>query len=212
MGNAYAGQGLPQQTQTAFTNATGGYQNLVDSPGALGQTNLQPYMNPYQKDVTDATMGELNRQETMQGNNLASQATQQGAFGGDRFAVQQAENNRNFDMTRAQTLAGLNQGNFNQAQQGAQFDINNRISGLGGLSDMSNMGFGFGQQLQQNQLASGAMQQQMQQQLIDAAKDQYGGYTGQGQNSLQAMMQALTGMFDPKKEKGSSSSMGITGK
>jgi hypothetical protein len=95
--------------------------------GSLANTSLTPYMNPFQQSVIDTTMGELNRQETLQGNAMQDQAQRAGAFGGDRMAVQQAENNRNFDMTRASTLANLNSANFNNAQQMGTNDLNRNM-------------------------------------------------------------------------------------
>ena len=98
-------------------------------PGSLANTGLTPYMNPFQQNVIDTTMGELNRQELMQGNAMKDEAQRAGAFGGDRMGVQQAENNRNFDMTRASTLANLNSQNFMNAQGQATNDINRDFQG-----------------------------------------------------------------------------------
>ena len=98
-------------------------------PGSLSGTNLSGYMNPFQQSVIDTTMGEMNRQEQLQNNSLQDQAQRVGAFGGDRMAVQQAENNRNFDMTRASTLANLNSQNFLNAQGQATNDINRDFQG-----------------------------------------------------------------------------------
>jgi hypothetical protein len=181
----------------------------------LATTDLQPYMNPYTKDVTNATMGELNRQEALQGNALAGQAQEQGAFGGDRFAIQQAANNRDFDVTRAQALAGLNQGNFQQAQQGAQYDINNRFNagqfGNQQLGSLSNLGFGFGQQLQNNQMRSGAMQQLQQQDIMNAIRGQYQGQTGQANDALNRLIQQLAGGSPGNSSKQTSGTTGLLG-
>jgi len=105
-----------------------GYRPSQVQAGSLANTSLSGYMNPFQRDVIDTTMGEINRQETLQNNALQDQAQRVGAFGGDRMAVQQAENNRNFDMTRASTLAGLNSQNFLNAQGQATNDINRDFS------------------------------------------------------------------------------------
>lgn len=132
-------------------NAMGAYNQMTGmtpsdiQAGSLPQTDLGGYMNPYQKQVTDATMSELNRQETMQDNALQDQAQRAGAFGGDRMAIQQAENNRNFDATRAQTLANLNSQNFNNAQNMATQDINRNFQ-----AQQSNQG------MKSNMMQSGA--------------------------------------------------------
>ena len=104
--------------------------------GQLSGTDLSGYMNPFQQSVIDSTMGELNRQELMQSNQMADQAQRVGAFGGDRMAVQQAENNRNFDMTRGQTLANLNSQNFMNAQGQATNDLNRNMQAQQGNQNM----------------------------------------------------------------------------
>jgi hypothetical protein len=124
------GMGMWSQMGQGLGNAIGTYSDMASmrpdqiQAGSLANTNLEPYMNPFQRQVTDATMSELNRQETMQANAMRDQAQRAGAFGGSRMAVQEAENNRNFDATRAQTLANLNSQNFTNAQGQATNDIN----------------------------------------------------------------------------------------
>jgi hypothetical protein len=185
---------LAQNVQQGSAQAGQTFSGMQQGQGPLANANLQPYMSPYQQNVIDTTMGEMNRQENLQANNLQSQATQQGAFGGDRFAVQQAENNRNYDQQRAQTLAQLNQANFGQAQNAAQQDINTRMGAAQGLGSMANMGFGWGNQMQQNQLQAGALQQQQQQMMMDAIKQQFQGFTGQGLSGLANVIAAIQGM------------------
>ena len=215
MGNAipgnYSGKPLNNQITGAYGSALEGAnsaQNAAADPNQtqLGTANLQPYMNPYTKDVTNATMGELNRQEAMQNQNIQSQDTLNGSAWGDRSDVRTQANNRDFDVTRAQALAGLNSGNFNQAQQGAQYDINNRINagqfGQQQLGSLANLGFGWGNQLNQNQLASGALQTAQQQQIMDAIKGQFGGFTGQGQDALNTFLGTLSGLGSARKETG----------
>ena len=235
-----SGGGLPSQTFGAYNAALKGAGQQMNQGGALlkngtqamGQagnqyagmtnygsgngeslsnTNLQPYMNPYQKSVIDTTMKEMGRQETMQGNQIGSAAQAAGAYGGDRQAVQLAENNRNFDMQRGATLAQLNSGNFQNAQNMANTDINRNLGaqqfGIGGLGalgqsatqmgqnaqqygqgqfgQLANMGFGMGQQLQNNQMTMGQMQQTQQQQILDNIKKSTQGFTGFGDTGLQ---------------------------
>ncbi|TWI32743.1 hypothetical protein [Paracoccus sulfuroxidans] len=114
--------------------------------GNLGGTNLQPYMNPYTQGVINRTMGTLQDQYKQSVNNLDAQATAAGAFGGSRHGVAQAQGAQNYYDTVANTAAGLNQQNFNQAQQGAMFDIGNR--------QQSNQ-FNAGQMQQANQINAG---------------------------------------------------------
>ena len=70
----------------AATQAGGTGQTFV--PTAQG---LQPYLDPYQQQVTQEALGEYQRQADIQRNQLGAQAVQAGAFGGDRFGIQGAE-------------------------------------------------------------------------------------------------------------------------
>jgi hypothetical protein len=80
-------------------------------------------MSPYQNQVMEATMAEFDRNNAMQQNQISDQAISQGAFGGGREGVMQAEMMRGNNMNRAM-LQGqlLNQG-FNQAQQARTGDL-----------------------------------------------------------------------------------------
>lgn len=155
------GMGLYGTMGQQLGGATNAFNRMASTaPGqiqeqSLSGTNLSSYMNPFQQQVIDATMGEMGRQEKLQDLSIQDQAQRVGAFGGDRMAVQQAENNRNFDQTRAQTLANLNFQNFGNAQNMATSDINRNFqaqqanqgtnanmmqAGAAGLSNMAGQG------------------------------------------------------------------------
>ncbi|MEQ1492491.1 MAG: hypothetical protein ABL932_18255, partial [Terricaulis sp.] len=113
----------------------------------LSQTDLNPYMNPYTQNVIDTSLNSLDRfRQGAISNNQAS-ATQAGAYGGSRHGVADAETNRGFLDQAGALAANLYNQNFNQAQQGAQFDIGNRLnadqfnvnSGLQGAQFQGNM-------------------------------------------------------------------------
>jgi hypothetical protein len=80
-------------------------------------TNMvQKYMNPYQQDVIDASMTDLDRQRQMQQMRDLNSATAAKAFGGSRQGVAQALTNEAYDRTAANTLANLRSQGFSQAQ------------------------------------------------------------------------------------------------
>lgn len=112
----------------ALNSAVSGTQGILGQTGANGQTlagtDLSPYMNPYQQSVIDTTMGglDLARQRQRVADN--QDATQQGAFGGNRQGVADSLTNEAYYNKVAGTLAGLNSQNFGQAQNAAQFDLN----------------------------------------------------------------------------------------
>lgn len=95
--------------------------------GMLSGTNLSPYMNPYTQDVIDATMRDLNTQFGVQRQGIDDEAASQYAFGGDRQQLQKGVLGDKFLDTKARTLADLWSKNFTQAQEGARYDIGNRL-------------------------------------------------------------------------------------
>ena len=182
-----AGQGIAQGQASTLAA-----QNLLGGvTGAPTQAQLDPYLNPFQQQVIDQTMQELDRRGATAQQDLAGQAQQAGAFGGSRFGVQGAELGRGLQDARAQALTQLNQQNYGQAMQGYQNQMERqRLAGLGiGALGAQQAGFGgqyagLGAQEQamagqdiQSLLGIGGMQRQQEQQLLDM----------QRQNALQAM-------------------------
>jgi hypothetical protein len=100
---------LQQQARTA----AGGLGSLV------GPDAYQAYMSPYQQEVINTTLAEMDRQAAIQRQGIGQQAIQSGAFGGGREGVQLAEYDVNALMKRAQAQAGLQQQGFQSAQDQA---------------------------------------------------------------------------------------------
>lgn len=126
--NTGAGYGLLGQA----ANGAGEGQSFAPTqvtPQTLASTNLSPYLNPYQSDVVNTTMADLDQQRQRDINNQGSQFTANGAFGGSRQGVADALTNEQYGKIAAQTLAGLNSQNYTQAQQAAGQDISNNMQG-----------------------------------------------------------------------------------
>lgn len=96
--------------------------------GQLSNTDLAPYMNPFQKQVIDASIAQNEFARDQQGAADNATATAAHAFGGTRQAVQRANTTGAYDRNDQQNLADLNNQNFTQARSGAQFDIGNRFA------------------------------------------------------------------------------------
>tara|TARA_R110000868_G_scaffold18728_3_gene81788 strand:- start:3764 stop:4873 length:1110 start_codon:yes stop_codon:yes gene_type:complete len=144
---------------SALSQAMSGTQGLMDySPnsvqaGQLSNTDLSSYMNPYTNEVIGAAQNDFSNANDLGLNSLRSM-TPNGAYGGSRQAVSAGQlvvdNTRNF----ANTVAQLRQGNFQNAQNMAQFDIGNRFSqdqfnsnaGMQGAQFRGNMASQLGQQ------------------------------------------------------------------
>ena len=117
-----AGDYNPQQVQSGWVRpATAGVSSLMNA-------NLVPYQNQFRQQVTNRTLTGLERQRQMATNDIGADATAAGAFGGSRHGIAEAETNRGFASAGADALANLNSQGYENAVQGAQYDIGNRMA------------------------------------------------------------------------------------
>ena len=125
---------------------------------------------------------------------------------------------RNFYDRLGSTVGGLRQAGFQNAQNMAQQDISGRMQadlanqGAGqqqanrGLqaanqfANIGNLGFGMGREVNQDLMNQGNIEQLMQQQLIDAAKQQFAGYTGAPADTIGYVSQALGSSTIPQSQ------------
>lgn len=203
---AQGGMGVTSTaTPSVQTGAAPGAPNIYDQSagaltGAIGATNdamqgpqIDQFMNPYTSAVTDRTMQDLERQRLMQTNNIGAQASAAGAFGGSRHGVAEALTNEGFARQGADTFANLNMQGFNTALDAAQRQQGIGLQGAGLLGDLSRTGFGMGQEINQQQMQQGGLQQGLMQMLMDAARQQYAGFTGAPQNAVELPLAAVGG-------------------
>ena len=109
--------------QTGAQNAALGLGSLTGTGAGQGQGSIQSYMSPYQQQVMDASLAEFDRNAAMQQTGMRDQAIQQGAYGGGREGIMQAEAMRGNNMNRAQLQAQLLNQGFGQAQQARGVDL-----------------------------------------------------------------------------------------
>ena len=205
--NSLAAQGIQG---AGMGTATGmGYTPLSVTPNQLATTNLAPYMNPYTDAVIKQNEADILRGAQIGLNELSSQAQAAKSFGGSRHGIQGAELGRSSLEQLAKSSAGLRQANYGNAQQAAMQDINTNLQGqlanqsadlsgagqrLGAanqLGQLSNLGFGMGQQVNQNLATQGAMQQALQQMVMDNATNKFNQYTGHPAAGLGYLTNAL---------------------
>ena len=98
-----------------------GYQPFLDQAAAYsGPQAFQGFMSPYQQQVIDTTLQEFDTQTAMGVPQLAANAIQQGAFGGGREGIAQAQYASDAAKNRAALQAQLLGQVFTQANQLAQ--------------------------------------------------------------------------------------------
>jgi hypothetical protein len=111
-----AGQGVG-----AYKPFMQGAQNAMTQAGAFAQPGAaQQFMNPYEDQVVQQTMSDIQKAGQQQQNQLSAQAANAGAFGGSRFAVGQAALGEANIQEQSRAAGNLRQQGYAQAQQAAQ--------------------------------------------------------------------------------------------
>jgi hypothetical protein len=118
------GQTGVQAAQQGF-GAGAQYAQQATSPEAT-----QAYMSPYMQNVVEAQQREARRASEIQQQATQSQAAQQGAFGGSRSAILEAERQRNLGTQLGDIQATGLQRAYEQARQAQQFGADLGLKGL----------------------------------------------------------------------------------
>ena len=180
------GFNVNQASASALQGALGSTQRAMQGP-----LNIGAYANPYTSAVIDRTQQDIERQRQMAMNTLGAQATAANAFGGSRQGVAEGVMAGEYGRMAGDIAAQQRQANYSQALQAAMADRQARLGAASQLGGLGQQAFQTGQTIQQQQQQAGLLQQGIQQALIDAAKQQYAGYTGAPQQALQAPLAAL---------------------
>jgi len=215
-----ANLGLPGQynTGTGYTALGGmGAANVADRAAQVGnQYNMmatnpyatQAYMSPYVQSALQPQLAEMNRQYDITGNQMRAKSVGQGAFGGNRASLEQAENQRNKNTAMNQAIGTGYQNAFQAAQQAQQYGANLGLQGyntaLQGTNQLTNAGTAMAnigsQQLQgqqgilnlQNQM--GSQMQTQEQNKINQAIQNYAMQQQYPMQQLSAMSGLLRGL------------------
>lgn len=134
----------------------------------LADKDLNDYMNPYTQSVIDTTMADLDKARQTALNSTGAAATAGGAFGGDRHAIMEAQNNADYMDQVARSSAQLRNQAYQNAQSAAMGDVNS---------------------LNQSYASNAGMAQQagLSNQAAENARNQFVGGTA-SQNALQTAM------------------------
>jgi hypothetical protein len=111
------------QTSTAGLLNGGGQSMNAAQLGDVSQ-----YMNPYQKNVIDASNAYADQNDAAQLGALKAQAAGSGAFGDSTYGIAQGQTIGQQALARQQTNAGLLAHGYDQAQALNQYDTSNRQS------------------------------------------------------------------------------------
>ena len=97
-----------------------GIAGLQGATGMYDPSTGQQFMNPYQQQVIDESLRQINRQGDIARQELQGQAVRAGAFGGSREGVQRAELERGLAGQRNAAITNALYQGYGAAQQQAQ--------------------------------------------------------------------------------------------
>jgi len=120
LGRSAIGSGMQDFTSGRGAVAQGADYLRQASDLADPSQGISKFMNPFQQQVIDATMRQLDEQADKARQGDAARAIQAGAFGGGREGVQRAERDKGLQQAKADTLSKLLSANYAQALQGSQ--------------------------------------------------------------------------------------------
>ena len=109
-----------QNIGQAATVAQQGIGTLSGAAQMYNPANAQGFMNPYQQQVIDESMRQINRQGDITQQQMQAQAVRSGAFGGSRQGIESAELQRNLAAQKNAAITGALQQGYGAAQQQAQ--------------------------------------------------------------------------------------------
>jgi hypothetical protein len=213
-GASQIGQGLSQgRTLGTLANMTG-----YGSTGAFDPNTISNYNNPFENQVVQQTLTDLDRQSAQQDMGLRDRAVSQGAFGGSRGRIAQGELARQQERGAAEAIAGIRSGGYQDAANRAQQNFESqqgRIAQQAGLQsqlgqNMFNMGLqgGQGYATLGNQAAQGfgnlgqqyqgmaSLLPQLQQQDIQSMMGMGGLNRGRNQSLMDLNYQNFTGQYN----------------
>jgi len=111
------------QAQRGIRQAQGtlnqGIGSLYGASQGYNPYMVQAYMNPYQQNVVDTSMQEIERQGALARQQEGARAVAAGAFGGSRQSVARAALDRDLMQQKANTAAQLMSQGYSQAQANA---------------------------------------------------------------------------------------------
>lgn len=164
--NAAAGQAQPA-INTALGIAGGAANPLTDA-------QIQEYQNPYTQDVVNATQEQFNNQNAQQQTALTGNIISQGALGGNRAGVAQANLAGQQSVAEAPTIAGLYANSYNSglATAGQQFQ-QNPLAAAGSIANFGVSGENAALSGAGAELGAGTVEQQTAQAADTANYNQY---------------------------------------
>lgn len=170
---------------------------------AMQATNpyaMQGYMSPYMENALAPQIREAARSSAIEGQMNQAKAVQQGAFGGSRSAIVEAERQRNLAQAQADIYNKGMQTAYDQARQAQQFGATLGMQGAQGaaqtagtLGQLGQTQFGQQKDIINAQATAGAQQQALQQAKLQQQYQDFMTQKAYPQQNLAFMSDILRG-------------------
>lgn len=178
-----------QMSGLAGLGALGAGQQYAQQ--ATNPYSMQAYMSPYMESALAPQLREAARQSSIEGQKNQAQATMQGAFGGSRSALIEAERQRNLGQAQADIYTRGMQSAFEDARRAQQFGSTLGLQGYqtagqmaGQLGQLGQAQFGQQKDIIQGLQSAGAQQQALEQKRLE---QQYADFAAQRQYPYQQL-------------------------
>tara|TARA_R110002020_G_scaffold159953_2_gene344168 strand:- start:859 stop:1725 length:867 start_codon:yes stop_codon:yes gene_type:complete len=124
----YAGLDPMEMQARQMAGGLGGFAPYIQQGGQMMQqgadyftpAGIQQFYNPYEQDVVQQTMQDMQEQNQQQSMANRGRAISSGAFGGSRGRLMEQERERSFGRGMMEEVGGIRSQGFGQAMQGAQ--------------------------------------------------------------------------------------------
>lgn len=182
-----AGIGTINGAQGIYNNAYGIMQNAAQP---LTAEQIQQYQSPYTQAVVDATQRQFNNQNAQARQQLLGQAAAQGALGGNRIGVAEAQLANQQQLAQAPTIANLYNQSYQSGLSAAQQQQQAMMQGAQGIAGIGQGTIGLGGA----QIGAGSLQQQTQQAQNEAAYQQWQNQQAYPYQNIQWLANLATGV------------------
>jgi hypothetical protein len=139
----------------------------------ITQDQINQYASPYMKAVVDATQAQFNNQNAQQQQQVKGNAIAQGAMGGNREAIAEAETANQENLAQAPVIAGLENQGYTQGVNTALTEQQAKAAGAYSMGNLGVAGQNAALTGANAQIGAGTLEQQTQQQLYSSAYQQF---------------------------------------
>ena len=168
-GTGLAGTALGDPS-TYYQPALGaGLQGVTD----ITSEQIQERINPFQQNVIDIATREAERTADVERQRINAEAVGQGAFGGSRAGVQQAEANRNLQQNLADIQARGLYGGYDRAVTSLENERRRQLTGAQQLGTLGELAADRSRKQVAGLSGVGEVQQAQRQQALDLARQQF---------------------------------------